>query len=70
MTHYSEALMAAWEPPPPSSELIFDDGVPLESNRHRIAMNALIRSLPQAFPDRTDFLQAAICSFISARTRQ
>jgi Uma2 family endonuclease len=55
MAHYSEALMAAWEPPPPSSELIFDDGVPLESNRHRIAMNALIRSLPQAFPDRTDF---------------
>jgi hypothetical protein len=28
-----------WEPPPPPTDLIFDDGEPLESNRHRIAMN-------------------------------
>jgi hypothetical protein len=28
-----------WEAPSPPTDLIFDDGVPLESNRHRIAMN-------------------------------
>jgi len=44
-----------WEPPIPPTDLIFDDGEPLESNRHRIAMNVLIRSLQQAWSDRTDF---------------
>ncbi|MEW6495421.1 MAG: Uma2 family endonuclease [Cyanobacteriota bacterium] len=44
-----------WEPPMPPTDLIFDDGEPLESNRHRIAMNALIRSLQQAWTDRNDF---------------
>ncbi|HLO47993.1 MAG TPA: Uma2 family endonuclease, partial [Kamptonema sp.] len=34
---------------------IFDDGVALESARHRIAMNVLIRSLEHAWSDRTDF---------------
>jgi transposase-like protein len=36
-----------WEPPMPPTDLIFDDGEPLETNRHRIAMNTLIRSLQQ-----------------------
>lgn len=36
-----------WEPPPPPTDLIFDDGEPLETNRHRIAMNLLIRSYQQ-----------------------
>jgi len=44
-----------WEPPIPPTDLIFDDGEPLESNRHRIAMNVLIRSLQQAWADRHDF---------------
>ncbi|MFB2918719.1 MULTISPECIES: Uma2 family endonuclease [Aerosakkonema] len=44
-----------WEPPMPPTDLIFDDGEPLESNRHRIAMNTLIRSLQQAWLDRNDF---------------
>jgi Uma2 family endonuclease len=39
----------------PPTDLIFDDGEPLESNRHRIAMNTLIRSLQQAWSDRNDF---------------
>ena len=43
-----------WQPSPPDN-LIFDDGEPLETNRHRIAMNLLIRSLPQAMGDRTDY---------------
>lgn len=44
-----------WEPPMPPTDLIFDDGEPLKSNRHRIAMNVLIRSLQQAWADRNDF---------------
>ena len=36
-----------WQPPSPPDNLSFDDGKPLESNRHRIAMNLLIQSLPQ-----------------------
>jgi Uma2 family endonuclease len=39
----------------PPTDLIFDDGEPLESNRHRVAMNTLIRSLQQAWSDRNDF---------------
>lgn len=44
-----------WEPPMPPTDLIFDDGVPLESNRHRIAMNLLIRSMLVALADRNDY---------------
>ncbi|MBW4660734.1 MAG: Uma2 family endonuclease [Drouetiella hepatica Uher 2000/2452] len=43
-----------WQPLPPDN-LIFDDGEPLETNRHRIAMNLLIRSLPQAMGERTNY---------------
>ncbi len=35
--------------------LIFDDGVPMESNRHRIAMNTLIRSVNVALNEREFF---------------
>ena len=51
-----EAIAAGqdWYPAPPDN-LIFDDGEPLESNRHRIAMNVLIRSLKQAWVDRQNF---------------
>lgn len=44
-----------WETPTPPGNLIFDDGEPLESPRHRIAMNVLLRSCQQARRDRTDF---------------
>ncbi|NJL11438.1 MAG: Uma2 family endonuclease, partial [Calothrix sp. SM1_7_51] len=44
-----------WEPPMPPTDLIFDDGEPLESNRHRIAMNTLIRSLQERLKSRNDF---------------
>ncbi len=44
-----------WEPTPPPTELIFDDGEPLETNRHRQAMNVLIRSIPAALANRTDY---------------
>ncbi len=39
----------------PPVDLIFDDGEPLESNRHRIGMNVLIRSLNQTLAPRNDF---------------
>ncbi len=51
----SDGAIAQWEPPMPPTNLIFDDGEPLETNRHRIAMNALIRSLNQAYCDQSDF---------------
>jgi len=44
-----------WIPAPPPTDLIFDDGVPLESNRHRIAMNVLIASLHEAIAPREDY---------------
>jgi Uma2 family endonuclease len=44
-----------WEPPMPPTDLIFDNDEPLETNRHRIAMNTLIRSLQQAWRDRNDY---------------
>ena len=44
-----------WQPPMPPTDLIFDDGEPLESNRHRIGINVLIRLLLVAYSDRDDF---------------
>jgi Uma2 family endonuclease len=52
---FSASPVPDWEPTPPPTDLIFDDGEPLESNRHRIAMNVLIRSLQQAWSDRNDY---------------
>ena len=49
------AVVLDWEPPMPPTDLIFDDGEPLESNRHRIAMNVLIRSMLEALADRDDY---------------
>ncbi len=43
-----------WSPPSPPADLIFDDGEPLETNRHRIAMNVLIRSLKHGWTQRQD----------------
>lgn len=54
-TETNPAAIVDWQPPMPPTDLIFDDGEPLESNRHRIAMNVLIRSLQQAWADRNDF---------------
>ncbi|WP_283760099.1 Uma2 family endonuclease [Roseofilum casamattae] len=41
--------------PLPPTDLPYDDGEPLESNRHRIAMNVLINSLHQAYQGRNDY---------------
>ena len=45
--------MDGWIAPP--TDLIFDDGVPLESNRHRIGINALIDSYQHHHAPATDF---------------
>ena len=45
--------MDGWIAPP--TDLIFDDGVPLESNRHRIGINALIDSYQHHRAPTTDF---------------
>jgi Uma2 family endonuclease len=42
-------------PPPSSAELIYDDGEPLESARHRQQMTVLIESLEFAWRERDDF---------------
>lgn len=44
-----------WQPSMPPTDLIFDDGEPLESSRHRVAINALIRSFRHHFIERNDF---------------
>ena len=44
-----------WIPPMPPTDLIFDDGEPLETNQHRVAMNVLIRSYQQYRGEATDF---------------
>lgn len=41
---------------PNSQDLIFDDGEPLESNRHRLYMNVLIHSIDQALRDKNHFV--------------
>lgn len=48
------APVADWEYPTPPTDLIFEDGVALASNRHRIAMNVLIDSALAALADRPD----------------
>jgi Uma2 family endonuclease len=55
MTTDNNLAVADWEAHNPPADLIFDDGEPLESNRHRIAMNILIRSLQQLWSDRNDY---------------
>ncbi len=46
-------FLDGWVDPP--TDLIFDDGVPLESNQHRIAMNVLIRSYKHHRQDQTHY---------------
>ena len=51
----TENIEDEWTPPLPPTDLIFDDGEPLESNRHRIAMNVLIEAVHQAYQERDDY---------------
>jgi Uma2 family endonuclease len=39
----------------PPTDLIYDDGEPLETNQHRLFMNVLIHSIEEAWKDRNDF---------------
>jgi len=55
MTTDNNLAVVDWEAHNPPTDLIFDDGEVLESNRHRIAMNVLIRSLQQLWSDRNDY---------------
>ncbi|WP_407887079.1 Uma2 family endonuclease [Scytonema sp. NUACC26] len=48
-------IVEPYEVPTPPTNLIFDDGEPLESNRHRIAINVLIESAQAALAGREDF---------------
>src|SRR5688500_5136877 len=42
-------------PPPGAAELPYDDGEPMETQRHRDQLNLLIHSLNDAWRDRHDF---------------
>lgn len=44
-----------WQPPMPPTDLIFDDGEPLESSRHRVAINTLISSIRHHFALLNDY---------------
>ena len=50
-----ENIEPEWTPAPPPTDLIFDDSKPLESNRHRIAMNVLIEAIYRAYQGRNDY---------------
>ncbi len=63
LTHLPET------PSLPPSNLIYDDGVPLESNRHRIAMNVLIASTHAALMPRQDYFTGGNM-FVYYSTRQ
>lgn len=54
-TDYIDYIEDEWTPPEPPKDLIFDDGEPLESNRHRIAMNVLIEAVHRAYQGRNDY---------------
>src|SRR6266516_1439857 len=47
--------MHSFPTPPRSDQLIYDDGEPLETARHRQQMEVLIQSLEWAWADRKDF---------------
>ena len=49
------APLLDWAAPEPPTGLVYEDGEPLETPRHRIAMNLLICSVQQALRDRPDF---------------
>lgn len=52
-----DGLVIDPEPPPlPPVDLPYDDGVPLESNWHRLQMNLLIESVAYRWRDRRDFV--------------
>ena len=53
-TSQDKVIVDPYAPVPPT-DLFFDDDEPLESNRHRIAMNALIRSMLVALAERNDY---------------
>ncbi len=63
-------VLTDWLPPEPPTDLIFDDGVPLESNRHRLAMNLLIRSMLVAYRERTDFFAGGNMFIYYSRTQK
>ena len=58
-----------WEPQMPPTDLIFDDGEPLESNRHRIAMNLLIQLVHQALAQREDYFVGGNMFIYYSRTQ-
>lgn len=58
-----------WAPEPPPTDLIFDDGEPLKSNRHRIAMNVLIDSVHQQLGNRTDYFTGGNMFVYYSRTQ-
>jgi Uma2 family endonuclease len=49
------AATEEWQPSPPPTDLVFDDGEPLESSRHRVAMNLLIAAYRHYRSNETDF---------------
>ncbi len=55
LTETENIIEEEWTPPLPPTDLIFDDGEPLESNRHRIAMNVLIEAVHRAYQGRNDY---------------
>ena len=60
---------AIWEAIAPPTDLIFDDGEPLETNRHRIGMNVLIDSVLAGLAQRSDFFAGGNMFFYYSRSQ-
>lgn len=65
----TDAEVQVQDIPMPSTDLVFDDGEPLESPRYRIAMNLLIRSVQSALHDRSDFFAGGNMFVYYSRTQ-
>ena len=55
-------------PPPRSEDLPYDNGEPLESNRHRLQMNLLLESLDRAWAERDDYFAGGNMSVYFSET--
>jgi len=69
-TVLAELALLGVEPPPSQEELPYDDGVPMETQRHKLQIDLLTEPLWLRWAKRQDFFVAvATCSSTTAWTK-